>query len=59
VSVAAPSLDELEAAGRRIEQSARAHGLGLRVLHGRQDTAWAATLPFGLVGPGLLDEVGL
>jgi hypothetical protein len=59
VSVAAPSLDELDAAGRRVEQSARAHGMGLRVLHGRQDTGWAATLPFGLVGPGLLDEVGL
>jgi hypothetical protein len=59
VSVAAPSLEELDAAGRRIEQAARAHGMGLRVLHGRQDTAWAATLPFGLVSPGLLDEVGL
>ena len=36
-----------------------AHGLGLRVLHGRQDIAWAASLPFGLVRPGLLDEAGL
>ena len=59
VSVTAPSLEELDAAGRRIEQAARAHGMGLRVLHGRQDTAWAASLPFGLVAPGLLDEVGL
>jgi hypothetical protein len=59
VSVASPSVEELDAAGRRVEQSARAHGMGLRVLHGRQDTAWAASLPFGLVSPGLIDEVGL
>jgi hypothetical protein len=59
VAVCAPSLDELDTAGRRVEQAARAHGLGLRVLHGRQDVAWAASLPFGLAGPGLLDEAGL
>jgi hypothetical protein len=40
-------------------QSAHSHGLGLRVLDGRQDVAWAATLPFGLVDPGLLEVMGL
>lgn len=59
VSACARTIDELDATGRRIEQTARAHGLGLRVLHGRQDIAWTASLPFGLVRPGLLDEAGL
>jgi hypothetical protein len=31
----------------------------LRVLHGRQDVAWAAALPFGLVEPGLLEVMGV
>jgi hypothetical protein len=59
VSVSAPTVDELDAVARRTEQAARAHGMGLRVLHGRQDLAWAATLPFGLAGPGLLEVVGV
>jgi hypothetical protein len=33
--------------------------MGLRVLHGRQDVAWAASLPFGLAEPGLLEVAGL
>jgi len=36
-----------------IEQLARNAGLGLRVVHGRQDLAWAAALPFGLA-PGAM-----
>jgi hypothetical protein len=59
VTVTAATLEELDAAGRRVEQAARARGMGLRLLHGRQDLAWAASLPFGLAAPGLLDEVGL
>jgi hypothetical protein len=59
VSACAPTVEELDATGRRIEQTARAHGLGVRVLHGRQDIAWAASLPLGLARPGLLDEAGL
>jgi hypothetical protein len=59
VCVSAPTLDELDAAGRRVEHAARAHGMGLRVLHGRQDVAWAASLPFGLAEPGLLEVAGL
>jgi len=59
VCVSASSLDELDAAGRRVEHAARAHGMGLRVLHGRQDVAWAASLPFGLAEPGLLEVAGV
>lgn len=59
VCASGTTIEALDATGRRVEQAARAHGMGLRVLHGRQDVAWAATLPFGLVAPGLLDEVGL
>jgi hypothetical protein len=59
VAITAASLEELDAAGRRVEQAARSHGMGLRVLHRRQDVAWVASLPFGLAAPGLLDEVGL
>ncbi len=59
VTVSAPTLEELDAAARRIQQTARARGLGLRVLHGRQDVAWGATLPFGLAEPRLLDIVGI
>jgi hypothetical protein len=58
VTVSAPSLDALDAC-RHVVQSARSHGLGLRVLHGRQDLAWAAALPFGLVDPGRLAVMGL
>lgn len=59
LTVSAPSLDVLDDAARHVSQSARSHGLGLRVLHGRQDVAWAATLPFGLVEPGMLEVMGL
>lgn len=59
LTVSAPSLDALDDASRHVAQSARSHGLGLRVLHGRQDVAWAATLPFGLVEPGMLEVMGL
>jgi hypothetical protein len=59
LTVSAPSLDALDDASRQVIQSARSHGLGLRVLHGRQDVAWAATLPFGLVEPSLLEVMGL
>ena len=59
VTVSAPSAAELDASARRIEQAARARGLALRLLHGSQDVAWAASLPFGLVDPGLLDLVGV
>jgi len=59
VTVAAPTIEQLDDAGRRVEQAARAQGMSLRVLHGRQDIAWAGTLPFGLVEPSVLDLVGL
>ena len=59
VTVSSPTLEDLDAAGRRLEQAARAQGMGLRVLHGRQDVAWAASLPFGLAEPGLLEVVGV
>jgi hypothetical protein len=61
VTVSAPSLDALDDASRHMIHAARTHGLGLglRVLHGRQDAGWAATLPFGLVEPGVLEVMGL
>jgi hypothetical protein len=59
VTVAAPTIDDLDAAGRCVEQAGRNHGMSLRVLHGRQDIAWAATLPFGLADPSVLDLVGV
>jgi hypothetical protein len=59
LTVSAPSLEALDDACRHTMQSARSHGLDLRVLHGRQDVAWAATLPFGLAEPGLLEVMGL
>lgn len=59
VTVSAPSLEALDEACRHVIQSARSHGLGLRVLHGRQDVAWAAALPFGLVEPGRLEVMGV
>jgi hypothetical protein len=59
VTVSAPTLDALDEACRHTVQSARTHGIGLRVLYGRQDVAWAASLPFGLVEPGLLEVMGL
>jgi hypothetical protein len=59
VTVSAPTLEDLDAAARRIMQTARARGLGLRVLHGRQDVGWGATLPFGLAEPRMLDVIGI
>lgn len=48
VTVSATSRDELDEHGDVVEQRAREAGLELRVLDGRQDVAWAASLPFGL-----------
>jgi hypothetical protein len=59
ITVTAPSLAELEDQCRVVEQAARSAQLGLRVLHGRQDVAWAASLPLGLTEPGPLELVGL
>lgn len=59
VTVTAPSADELDDRCHRTEHAARSAQLGLRVLHGRQDVAWAASLPLGLTEPGLLELVGL
>ena len=59
VAVAATTSDELDRRCQAVEQTARASQLGLRVLHGRQDVAWAASLPYGLTEPGLLELVGL
>jgi hypothetical protein len=48
VTVSAGDPEVLERDCRAMEQLARNAGLGLRVVHGRQDLAWAASLPFGL-----------
>jgi hypothetical protein len=48
VSVAATSAEELDQHAQVVEQLALEAGMELRVLDGRQDVAWAATLPFGL-----------
>jgi hypothetical protein len=58
VSVSAPTLEVLDDQARYLEQLARRYGIDLRVLHLRQDAAWAATLPFGLAEPGLLEVQG-
>jgi len=59
VTVAATTPEELQSHCHAVEHTARATQLGLRVLHGRQDVAWAASLPLGLTEPGLLELVGL
>jgi hypothetical protein len=59
VTVTATGPDDLEDQCDRVERAARSAQLGLRVLHGRQDVAWAASLPLGLTEPGLLELVGL
>lgn len=59
VCVSAPSLETLNERWQRTEQAARAAQMGLRVLYGRQDVAWAASLPCGLTEPGALELVGL
>jgi hypothetical protein len=48
VTVSATCEDELDQHGEVIEQLAHEAGLELRVLDGRQDVAWAASLPLGL-----------
>jgi hypothetical protein len=48
LTVSADDADGLDRDCRAVEQVARNAGLGLRVVHGRQDLAWAAALPFGL-----------
>ena len=47
VTVSATTLEELEVACGQVEQSAGQCGLELRRLFGRQDAAWAASLPLG------------
>jgi hypothetical protein len=54
VTVSAATDTDLETQARAVEQLARACGLRLRVLHGRQDLAWAAALPVGLAPRALL-----
>jgi hypothetical protein len=48
VSVVATSEEDLDDHAAVVEQLALEAGMELRVLDGRQDVAWAATLPFGL-----------
>src|SRR5439155_13237597 len=45
VLISASSHDKLEAAATAVISSATAAGLDLRVLHGRQQTGWAAAMP--------------
>ncbi|HEY8544882.1 MAG TPA: SCO6880 family protein [Acidimicrobiales bacterium] len=48
VSVTARTESELEDHAEIVEQAARQAGMDLRLLDGRQDAAWAASLPLGL-----------
>ena len=48
ITVSAKDEDSLGEDCDRIEQIAREHGLELRALDGRHDTAWATALPLGL-----------
>jgi hypothetical protein len=59
VCVTGTSFDDLDRRCRDVEQAARAAQLVLRVLHGRQDVAWTASLPVALTTPGLTDVMGL
>jgi hypothetical protein len=54
VGVTAPTEEDLESECELVEQLAREVGLELRSLDGRQDLAWAANLPLGLVPSSLL-----
>jgi hypothetical protein len=54
VTVSAPDEAQLDEDGERLEQLAREAGMELRCLVGRQDTAWAAALPFGLAPSSVL-----
>jgi hypothetical protein len=50
LDVTAPSRDDLaDASAAVVDLAARCGIVDLRPLHGRHHTAWAATLPFGLV----------
>ena len=48
VSVAARSQEDLDEQSEVVEQLARETGMDLRLLEGRQDLAWAASLPAGI-----------
>ncbi|MDP9441653.1 MAG: hypothetical protein M3P34_05650 [Actinomycetota bacterium] len=48
VTVSAPTLDQLENDCEVVEQLGREVGIELRTVDGRQDLAWACSLPFGL-----------
>lgn len=48
VTVSASTLEQLEDDCDVVEQLGREAGIELRVLDGRQDLAWACSLPFGL-----------
>jgi hypothetical protein len=54
VAVSAPSEEELETQCELVEQLGREAGLELQGLDGRQDLAWAATLPLGIAPRSLL-----
>jgi hypothetical protein len=54
VGVTAATEEDLESECELVEQLAREVGLELRSLDGRQDLAWAANLPLGLVPSSLL-----
>jgi hypothetical protein len=48
VTVSAPSREILDEHSEIVEQLARETGMDLRLLEGRQDLAWAASLPAGI-----------
>lgn len=48
VTVSARTQEDLDEQSEIVEQLARENGMDLRVLDGRQDIAWAASLPLGL-----------
>ena len=48
VTVTAASQEALDEQAEVVEQLARESGMDLRVLDGRQDLAWASSLPLGL-----------
>lgn len=54
VTVSATTIERLDEQGEVLEQLARENGMDLRVLHARQDVAWAAALPLGLAPSTLL-----
>jgi len=54
VTVSANGLDELDEHSEIVEQLARECGMDLRLLDGRQDLGWAASIPLGLAPSTLL-----